>query len=117
MGFFISVGTPQPDISAFARQVKHLRNDHRFMPQITSSAVWNNPPPGKLITLLHATNKASKIGPHTREKMVKVFQVGGCLSGDQLPVICWCFRAARKREARCKVARRVSSFSMQICRA
>ncbi|KAK9808440.1 hypothetical protein WJX73_006046 [Symbiochloris irregularis] len=55
-------------------KVKHLRNDHRFMPQITSSAVWNNPPPSKLITLLHATNTSSKVGPNTREKMVKLFK-------------------------------------------
>ena len=56
-------------------QVKHLRNDYKFMPQITSSAVWNNPPPAKLITLLHATNRAGKVCHGTREKMVRAFQV------------------------------------------
>ena len=56
-------------------QPRHLRNDYRFMPQITSSAVWNCPPPSKLITLLHATNKAGKVTKTTREKMVKTFQV------------------------------------------
>lgn len=55
-------------------QVKHLRNDYRFMPQITSSAAWNNPPPDALVKLLHVTNKASKVCHHTREKMVRLFQ-------------------------------------------
>ena len=33
-------------------QVAHLRNDHRFMTQIVSSAIWNHPPPGTLCTLM-----------------------------------------------------------------
>ena len=57
-------------------QVRHLRNDHRFMPQIVSSAIWNSPPPDKLMTLMQATNRSHKVGKHTSEKMVRLFHVG-----------------------------------------
>ena len=63
-------------------QVRHLRNDHRFMPQIVSSAIWNAPPPDALMTLMHATNRSHKVCQHTGEKMVRVFHVsppGACL--------------------------------------
>ena len=56
-------------------QMAHLAHDHRYMPQIVSSAMWNCPPPSKLITLLERTNRASKVTHHTQEKMVRAFQV------------------------------------------
>ncbi|KAK9863128.1 hypothetical protein WJX84_002391 [Apatococcus fuscideae] len=54
-------------------KVAHLRNDHRFMTQIVSSAVWNHPPPGTLCTLMEKSNKSSKLDGKTKEKMVKIF--------------------------------------------
>ncbi len=56
-------------------QMAHLTHDHRFMPQIVSSAIWNCPPPSKLITLLEKTNHSSKVTRNTQEKMVRAFQV------------------------------------------
>ena len=56
-------------------QMAHLTHDHRYMPQIVSSAMWNCPPPSKLITLLERTNRASRVTHHTQEKMVSAFQV------------------------------------------
>ena len=56
-------------------QMAHLTHDHRFMPQIVSSAIWNCPPPSKLITLLEKTNRSSKVTRNTQEKMVRAFQV------------------------------------------
>jgi hypothetical protein len=53
----------------------HLRHDHRFMPQIVSSAIWNCPPPTVLISLLERTNKAGRLSHNTREKMVRAFDV------------------------------------------
>ncbi|CAK0753536.1 hypothetical protein CVIRNUC_002228 [Coccomyxa viridis] len=57
-------------------KMAHLTHDHRYMPQIVSSAMWNCPPPSKLITLLERTNRASKVTHHTQEKMVRAFQGG-----------------------------------------
>ncbi len=56
-------------------QMAHLTHDYRFMPQIVSSAMWNCPPPSKLVTLLEQTNRSSKVTRNTQEKMVRAFQV------------------------------------------
>lgn len=56
-------------------QMAHLTHDHRFMPQIVSSAIWNCPPPSKLVTLLEQTNRSSKVMRNTQEKMVRAFEV------------------------------------------
>lgn len=81
---------------------------------LTSSTVWNNPPPSncKLITLLNATNKSSKIGLNTREKMVKMFQVRVrlpqvlhrrvCMQAES----CWAAMLLRACSLRFKILRR-----------
>lgn len=56
-------------------QLAHLTHDLRFMPQIVSSAMWNCPPPSKLVTLLERTNRSSRVTHHTQEKMVRAFPV------------------------------------------
>ena len=56
-------------------QMAHLTHDYRFMPQIVSSAIWNCPPPSKLVTLLEQTSRSSKVMRHTQEKMVRAFEV------------------------------------------
>ncbi|BDA46401.1 Uncharacterized protein YGR266W [Coccomyxa sp. Obi] len=68
-------------------KMAHLRHDYRFMPQVVSSAIWNCPPPGVLLTLLQRTNKASKINHNTQEKMVRDFDSGQKLLGQRN----WCF--------------------------
>ena len=64
----------------------HLMHDHRFMPQIVSSAIWNCPPPLKLVGLLERTNHSSKVTRNTQEKMVRTFQVSLTAHTPHLPM-------------------------------
>ncbi|DBB15612.1 TPA: hypothetical protein ACH3X3_003824 [Trebouxia sp. C0006] len=65
-------------------KVHRLRHDHRFMPQIVSSAIVNVPPPQTFMNLLHKTNRSDVVmKPQTREKMVRIFK--GRLRGRN-----WC---------------------------
>ena len=66
----------------------HLMHDYRFMPQIVSSAIWNCPPPSKLVTLLEQTNRSSKVTRSTQEKMVRAFEVH--LTAPVLHLSLWC---------------------------
>ncbi|DBA98627.1 TPA: hypothetical protein ACH3X1_014416 [Trebouxia sp. C0004] len=64
-------------------KVHRLRHDHRFMPQIVSSAIVNAPPPQTFMNLLHKTNRSDVVmKPQTREKMVRIFK--GRFTGDKL---------------------------------
>ncbi|KAL3136206.1 hypothetical protein ABBQ32_007220 [Trebouxia sp. C0010 RCD-2024] len=64
-------------------KIHRLRYDHRFMPQIVSSAIVNAPPPPTFMKLLHNTNRSNLVlKPQTREKMVRVF--AGRPTGDKL---------------------------------
>lgn len=64
-------------------KVHRLRHDHRFMPQIVSSAIVNAPPPQTFMNLLHKTNRSDLVvKPQTREKMVRIFK--GHITGDKL---------------------------------
>ena len=56
----------------------HLLLDHRFMPQMVSSAMWNCPPPATLVKLLERTNRSYKVTHKTQEKMVRIFEVLTC---------------------------------------
>lgn len=53
-------------------KVADLRADHRYMPQIISSAIVNSPPPEAIIKTLHLVDKASAgdINKDTRSKFV-----------------------------------------------
>eukprot|EP01025_Chloroclados_australasicus_P056734 TRINITY_DN7058_c0_g1_i1.p1 TRINITY_DN7058_c0_g1~~TRINITY_DN7058_c0_g1_i1.p1 ORF type:complete len:482 (+),score=36.69 TRINITY_DN7058_c0_g1_i1:185-1630(+) len=50
--------------------------DFRYMPQLVSSAIVNEPPPEKLVRLLHLSSQARKgdINSKTKEKFVKLFK-------------------------------------------
>ncbi|KAL0040536.1 hypothetical protein WJX77_010023 [Trebouxia sp. C0004] len=62
----------------------NLANDHRYMPQIVSSAIVNAPPPDGVIKTLHLCSQAHKnIDKATKEKMLRVFQKEPGL-GDKL---------------------------------
>lgn len=56
-----------------ARQLKHLRYDHRFMVQITSSAIWNGPSPEGFVRMLNETNTAARTVQRTQEKLARIF--------------------------------------------
>ena len=58
---------------ARARQLKHLRYDHRFMVQITSSAIWNGPSPEGFVRTLNETNTAARTVQRTQEKLARIF--------------------------------------------
>ncbi|KAL0045166.1 hypothetical protein WJX82_010887 [Trebouxia sp. C0006] len=52
----------------------NLANDHRYMPQIVSSAIVNAPPPEGVIKTLHLCSQAHKnIDKVTKEKMLRIF--------------------------------------------
>ena len=50
-----------------------LAADHRFMPQIVSSAIANAPPPDGLLKALHLMGHAGHTNKHTRNKMCRLF--------------------------------------------
>lgn len=54
-------------------QLKHLRFDHRFMTQITSSAIWNGPSPDGYVSMLNRTNTAGRLSQRTHEKLLRIF--------------------------------------------
>lgn len=62
-------------VSLCGAQLKHLRYDHRFMTQITSSAIWNGPSPDGYVSMLNRTNTAARTSQRTQEKMVRIFAV------------------------------------------
>ena len=62
-------------VSVCGAQLKHLRYDHRFMTQITSSAIWNGPSPDGYVSMLNRTNTAARTSQRTQEKMVRIFAV------------------------------------------
>ena len=62
-------------VSLCGAQLKHLRYDHRFMTQITSSAIWNGPSPDGYVGMLNRTNTAARTSQRTQEKMVRIFAV------------------------------------------
>ncbi|CAD7703456.1 unnamed protein product [Ostreobium quekettii] len=55
-----------PKLRSFVR-------DHRYMPQVISSAIGNHPPPNALMTLLGFSSRSKMVNHHTRTKMVKKF--------------------------------------------
>lgn len=62
----------------------NLANDHRYMPQIVSSAIVNAPPPDGVIKTLHLCSQAHKnIDKATKEKMLRIFHKEPGL-GDKL---------------------------------
>ena len=67
-------------------QMAHLLHDHRFMPQIVSSAIWNCPPPATLVKLLERTNRSCKVTHKSQEKMVRIFEVPTCLTPAPLQI-------------------------------
>uniref|UniRef100_A0A1D2A293 PhoD-like phosphatase domain-containing protein n=2 Tax=Auxenochlorella protothecoides TaxID=3075 RepID=A0A1D2A293_AUXPR len=52
---------------------KNLENDPLFMPQITSSAIVNAPPPNPVVRTLTRLNFSKKIDGKTKQKMVRAF--------------------------------------------
>ncbi|KAI8320688.1 hypothetical protein GQ54DRAFT_263089 [Martensiomyces pterosporus] len=48
--------------------------DHRFMPQIISSAIMNVPPPNMVIRAVHASAKKYELDNYTNEKMYRLFE-------------------------------------------
>ena len=59
-------------------QLKHLRFDHRFMTQITSSAIWNGPSPEGYVSMLNRTNTAAHVSQRTQEKLLRIFAARLC---------------------------------------
>lgn len=55
-----------PKLRSFVR-------DHRYMPQVISSAIGNHPPPNALMALLGFSSRSKMVNHHTRTKMVKKF--------------------------------------------
>lgn len=60
----------------------NLSNDHRYMPQIVSSAIVNAPPPEGVIKTLHVCStahknidKSTKVGRHTDQTPIKSFEL------------------------------------------
>jgi len=47
--------------------------DHRYMPNIVSSAIVNTPPPDALADLLNKRNKVHHLDEHTDEDMIPIF--------------------------------------------
>ena len=50
-----------------------LRHDWRYIPNITSSAIVNAPPPDNLAYALQLFGHAGMTNKHTRNKMVRLF--------------------------------------------
>lgn len=48
-------------------------HDHRYMPNIISSAIANTPPPDALADLLNKRNKIHHLNPETDEDMIPIF--------------------------------------------
>ena len=46
------------------------------MPQIVSSAIWNEPPPAGYLRVLERANRAHMLTATTREKMVRILASG-----------------------------------------
>ncbi|KAK9838336.1 hypothetical protein WJX81_005496 [Elliptochloris bilobata] len=71
-------------------KLKHLRFDHRFMTQITSSAMWNGPSPEGFVRMLNQTNTAARLSQRTQEKMLRIFAVKHPDWQKMLPRRNWC---------------------------
>lgn len=64
----------------------NLRYDHRFMPQIISSAIGNRPPPKAVVTALNLSAKREDVDVNTKETMLKMFEGGSALMASRN----WC---------------------------
>ncbi|KAI9893504.1 MAG: hypothetical protein M1814_006300 [Vezdaea aestivalis] len=53
-----------------------LERDHRFIPNVISSAITNKPPPRAVADLLDARNKIHHFDHHTHETMMNIFDEG-----------------------------------------
>ncbi|KAJ2778122.1 hypothetical protein H4R18_004789 [Coemansia javaensis] len=62
-GRFASANPPLP-----------MERDHRFMPQIISSAIMNVPPPNLVIRAVHSSAKTYELDKHTDELMYRLFE-------------------------------------------
>ncbi|GFR40520.1 hypothetical protein Agub_g1089 [Astrephomene gubernaculifera] len=64
----------------------NLKMDHRYIPQVISSAIGNAPPPDGVIRALSASNKVKMLDAVTREKMSCIFENGTLLKAARN----WC---------------------------